>query len=98
MAAERQNTVKQVYEDPRTGFGNLAETLKLARQRDPNITREDVKKFLDGLITQEDRPQRGYNSYVLLPASFATPRTAEAITLFWQGVLEVGLSCGSDPC
>ena len=64
MAAERQSTIKQVYEDPRTGFGNLAETLKLARQRDPNITREDVKKFLDGLITREDRPQRGYNSYV----------------------------------
>ena len=64
MAAARQNIIKQVYENPRTGFGNQADTLRQARARDPNITRQDVKTFMDGLITREDRPQRGYNSYV----------------------------------
>ena len=65
MAAEApQNIIKQVYEDPRTGFGNIADTLRQARARDPRITRQDVKSFMDGLVTREDRPQRGYNSYV----------------------------------
>ena len=64
MAAARQAVIKQVHENPRTGFGNLADTLRQARQQDPNITRQDVKRFMDGLVTSEDRPQRGYNSYV----------------------------------
>ena len=64
MAATRQNIIKEVYENPRTGFGSQAETLRQARMRDPTITRQDVKTFMDGLITREDRPQRGYNSYV----------------------------------
>ena len=64
MAAARQLLIKQVYEDPRRGFGSTADTLRQARQQDPNVSREDVKRFMDGLVTREDRPQRGYNSYV----------------------------------
>ena len=64
MAEARANIIKQVYENPRTGFGNQAETLRQARLQDPRITREDVKRFMNSLITREDRPQRGYNSYV----------------------------------
>ena len=34
MAEARANIIKQVYENPRTGFGNQAETLKQARGQD----------------------------------------------------------------
>ena len=40
---------KAVYEDPRTCFGSIAQTLQQAQSRDPSISREEVKAFLDGL-------------------------------------------------
>ena len=64
MAEARQNVIRQVYEDPREGFGSIADTLRLARRRDPSIRRADVQRFMQGLRVREDRPQRGYNSYV----------------------------------
>ena len=56
--------MKQVYEDPRSGFGSIADTLKQARARDPRVTLQEVREFIQGLTVQEDRPQRGFNSYV----------------------------------
>ena len=64
MAAARQALIKRIYEDPRNGFGSIADTLKQARQQDPAITRGDVVQFMETVKTREDRPQRGYNSFV----------------------------------
>ena len=66
MADARRRTIKAVYEDPRTGFGSIAQTLQQAQVRDPSISRGEVKAFLDGLRVNQDRPQRGYNSFVPL--------------------------------
>ena len=60
----RQQTIKAVYEDPRTGFGSIDLTWRLARARDRTITRQEVASYINGLRVQRDRPQRGYNSYV----------------------------------
>ena len=49
MADARRRTIKAVYEDPRTGFGSIAQTLQQAQARDPSISRGEVKAFLDGL-------------------------------------------------
>ena len=57
MADARRQTIKAVYEDPRTGFGSIAQTLRQAQARDPSISREEVKAFLDGLRVNQDRPQ-----------------------------------------
>ena len=40
MADARRRTIKAVYEDPRTGFGSIAQTLQQAQARDPSISRE----------------------------------------------------------
>ena len=64
MAAARQALIKRIYEDPRNGFGSIADTLRQARQQDPAITRGDVVQFMETVKTREDRPQRGYNSFV----------------------------------
>ena len=64
MADARQQTIKAVYEDPRTGFGSIDLTWRLARARDRTITRQEVASYINGLRVQRDRPQRGYNSYV----------------------------------
>ena len=66
MADARRRTIKAVCEDPRTGFGSIAQTLQQAQVRDPSISRGEVKAFLDGLRVNQDRPQRGYNSFVPL--------------------------------
>ena len=66
MADARRRTIKAVYEDPRTGFGSIAQTLQQAQVRDPSVSRGEVKAFLDGLRVNQDRPQRGYNSFVPL--------------------------------
>ena len=39
MADARRRTIKAVYEDPRTGFGSIAQTLQQAQARDPSISR-----------------------------------------------------------
>ena len=57
MADARRRTIKAVYEDPRTGFGSIAQTLQQAQVRDPSISRGEVKAFLDGLRVNQDRPQ-----------------------------------------
>ena len=66
MADARRRTIKAVYEDPRTGFGSIAQTLQQAQVRDPSISREEVKAFLDGLRVNQD-PQRGYSFVPLEP-------------------------------
>ena len=63
-AARRQEIIKHVYEDPRTGFGNLEQTLRRARAEDVSISRGEVRQFLSSLIAREDRPEKGYNSFV----------------------------------
>ena len=40
MAAARQALIKRIYEDPRNGFGSIADTLRQARQQDPATERE----------------------------------------------------------
>ena len=62
MADARRRTIKAVYEDPRAGFGSIAQTLQQAQVRDPSISKKEVKAFLDGLRVT----QRGYNSFVPL--------------------------------
>ena len=48
-----RRTIKAVYEDPRTGFGSIAQTLRQAQVRDPSMSREEVKAFLDTSFTGE---------------------------------------------
>ena len=62
--AARQNIIKRVYENPQTGFGSIADTLRQARLQDASIRRNDVETFTEGVKSREDRPQRGYSSYV----------------------------------
>ena len=63
-AAARRRIVEQVYRDPRTGFGSIANTLKAAKARNPFVSRDEVKQFFETLRDRQDRPQRGYNSFV----------------------------------
>ena len=63
-AAERQRIIKDVYLDPRSGFGSVASTLKAAKERNPFVKRSEVKDFFETLRERQDRPQRGYNSFV----------------------------------
>ena len=42
----------------------MANTLKAAQARNPFVTRDEVKQFFETLRDRQDRPQRGYNSFV----------------------------------
>ena len=64
-AAARRRIVEQVYRDPRTGFGSIANTLKAAKARNPFVSRYEVKQFFETLrIDRIGLDQRGYNSFV----------------------------------
>ena len=63
-ALSRRRAVEEAYTDPRTGLGSMANTLKAARLQNPFVTREDVKAYFETLRDRQDRPQRGYNSFV----------------------------------
>ena len=85
MAEARREVIRQVYEDPRTGFGNLEETFRSARARDPNITRGEVREYLNSLIVRQDRPERGYNSFVPPEPMFQLQVDLADMTAFAQG-------------
>ena len=61
----RQEIIRQVYEDPETGFGSVRDTYRQANARDPGIRYIDVKAYLDRLAHRQAvfRP-RGYNTWV----------------------------------
>jgi hypothetical protein len=54
----------RVYYDPDTGFGSIAETLRQARQEEPNVTREQVKDFLDKQAGRQVRRAKLRSSFV----------------------------------
>ena len=85
MAEARREIIKQVYENPRTGFGNLEETFRQARARDPNITRGEVREYLHSLIVRQDRPERGYNGFVPPEPMFQLQVDLADMTAFAQG-------------
>ena len=62
---ERQEIIRQVYEDPETGFGSVRDTYRQANAKDPGIRYIDVKNWLDKLAHRQAvfRP-RGYNTWV----------------------------------
>ena len=63
-AAARRRIIEEVYLNPRTGFGSIADTLKAAKERNPFVTRDEVKRYFESLADRQDRPQRGSNSFV----------------------------------
>ena len=73
MADARRRTIKAVYEDPRTGFGSTAQTLQQAQVRDPSISREEVKAFLDGLRVNQENLQQLCASGAHEPAAGTWP-------------------------
>ena len=84
-AARRQEIIGRVYENPRTGFGNQGQTLRRARAEDPTITREEVRQFLNNLIVRQDRPERGYNSFVPPALMFQLQVDLADMSAFAQG-------------
>ena len=84
-AEARRNIIKQVYENPRTGFGNQEQTLRLARAQDAAIARDEVRRFLDSLIVRQDRPERGYNGFVPPEPMFQLQVDLADMTAFAQG-------------
>ena len=63
-AAARRRIIEEAYLNPRTGFGSIADTLKAAKERNPFVTRDEVTRYFETLRDRQDRPQRGYNSFV----------------------------------
>ena len=59
---KKNEIIDKIYHDP-SGYGSMAFTLKHARQKDPSITMEDVKKWYSDNIERIGK-QRGYNSFV----------------------------------
>ena len=60
----KDRVISAAYYNVRTGYGSIEHTLRQAREVDPSIKREDVKRFLDRQeVRQRKRPNR-YNSFI----------------------------------
>ena len=60
----KDRVISVAYYNVHTGFGSIEQTLRQAREVDPGIKREDVKRFLDRHeVRQRKRPNR-YNSFI----------------------------------
>jgi hypothetical protein len=59
---KKDEIIKFIYTD-RAGFGSIADTLKEARQKDPSITRQDVKDWIEANMDRKT-DLKGYNSYI----------------------------------
>ena len=84
-ADRKREIIRQVYTNPRTGFGNLDQTLRQARARDQTISRGDVRLFLNDLIVRQDRPERGQNGFVPPEPMFQLQVDLADMTAFAQG-------------
>ena len=62
MAKER--IIAEAFYDEKNGFGSIQHTLTRARQKDPSITRGDVKAFLDNQEVKQRRKPLQVNSFV----------------------------------
>ena len=59
---KKDDIIKFIYTD-KAGFGSIANTLKAARKKDPSITRQDVKDWIEGNMDRKT-DLKGFNSYI----------------------------------
>ena len=62
MAKER--IIAEAFYDEKNGFGSVQHILTRARQKDPSITRGEVKAFLDNQEVKQRRKPLQVNSFV----------------------------------
>ena len=62
--AERTKIISNVYYNTKTGFQSNAKTHAEAKKIDPSITREQVKKWMDGIEYRQLKARRTDNSWI----------------------------------
>ena len=62
--ADKDRVIRQVYYDIDTGFDSVINTYRKANKISSSITLADVKAFLDKQKSRQNKPYRGFNSYV----------------------------------
>jgi hypothetical protein len=60
----KERIIAEAFYDEKHGFGSLQHTLQKAREKDPSITREEVKAFLDKQEIKQQRKPLHVNSFV----------------------------------
>jgi hypothetical protein len=62
---EKQKIIKEIYYNRISGFGSISDTLKQAKEKDVNITYNDVKQYLDSLKHRQTHfKSNKYNTFV----------------------------------
>ena len=61
---DKETVLRQVYYNTDTGFGGISETYKDAHKVLNTITYQDTKEWLDKQRSRQNKPYRGFNSYV----------------------------------
>ena len=65
IEGNRKSVLAEVYYDPARGFGSIEKTWRLARQKDPWITRDDVADFIrKQTIKQEYERKRRLGTFL----------------------------------
>ena len=61
---DKETVIRQIYYDKDDGFDSLINTYRKANKVLNSITVADVKTFLDKQKSRQNKPYRGFNSYV----------------------------------
>ena len=61
---DKDTVLRQVYYNKDTGFGGISEAYKDAHKVLNTITYQDTKEWLDKQRSRQNKPYRGFNSYV----------------------------------
>ena len=62
---EKEKIIKKIYENAKTGFGNIKDTYKQVQEVNKNITFKDVREFLNKQTYKQTQfVPKGYNSWI----------------------------------
>ena len=61
---DKETVIRQIYYDKDDGFDSVINTYRKANKVLNSITVADVKTFLDKQKSRQNKPYRGFNSYV----------------------------------
>ena len=70
MLLTKELIISNVYYDVEEGFGRVQSIYKRAKEKDPSITLDDVKRFMTKQPNQQIKGYRGSNSYTAPFARF----------------------------
>ena len=61
--ASKEDIISNIYHDLQDGYGSIKNTFEQAHKKNPSITIDDVKTWMNKHPNKQRKAYKGYNSY-----------------------------------